>query len=336
MAPRCWIGLLLASVSCAAPPDVVAIGAAASTATGGAAGAGGEGGADAEVIPLEGAVEGHDPSALFDGDQLWIVSGGSGVLLRTSADLRTVGEATNVFVLPAWAAEKVPDAQSIWSPELAYFGGSYHVYYAVSTLGATRSCIGHATTDALALDSTWVDRGSVVCSNTGDSFNAIDPNVLQTSDGGVWLAYGSYATGIKLVQLDADGTAPIADPVAIAARPDDGGALQAPALAEHGGYYYLFVSFGHDATHSLMVGRAEAIEGPYVDRSGRALLEGGGDPVFQTSARFVGAGSNDVFAIGEQSYNVFDAYDQADGNRMKLRLATMTWDSDGWPVSGGP
>lgn len=341
-----WIALLVACAACTARPDVVATEAGApggGYAAGGAAGneagaaAAGDVGSDAELLPLAGAIEGNDPSALFDGGKLWIVSGGGAILVATSSDLANVEPATRVFQeRPSWIAEQVPDAAGIWSPELAYFGGLYHLYYAVSTIGSSRSCIGHATTELLTAASEWLDTGPVICTKANDTFNAIDPNVLQTPDGQVWLAFGSYATGIKLVQLDATGAQTASNLRDIAARPEDGGALQAPALAQHGAFYYLFVSFGTDDSHRLMVGRASAVEGPYVDRAGRALLEGGGTALFEPSVRFLGAGSNDVFLIGERSYNIFHAYDAEDGGRAKLRLASMAWDAEGWPISGGP
>jgi arabinan endo-1,5-alpha-L-arabinosidase len=299
--------------------------------------AGDASGSDAALLPLVGALDARDPSALFDGDKLWIVSGGSGVLVRATADLVTIEEATRIFEeLPSWVVDAVPDAQTMWSPELAYFGGIYHLYYAVSTLGSTRSCIGHATTDLLDVGSEWLDSGPVICTQADDDLNAIDPSILQTPDGQIWLAFGSYVSGIKLVQLNEAGSETVSEPLSLAARPDDGGALQAAALAQHGGFYYLFVSFGADMSHRLMVGRATAIEGPYFDRDGRALLEGGGTPLFEPSPRFVGAGSNDIFRIGERSFNIFHAYDEEDEGRAKLRLASLTWDAEAWPISGGP
>lgn len=336
----------MACAACTAPPDVVAVHAGASVSGNGAggaggaeanAGAGGDGGSDAALLPLVGAIYANDPSALFDGGKLWIVTGGAAVEVRTTSDLANVEEVTRfVEETPSWVADSVPDAQGIWSPELAYFGGIYHLYYAVSTIGSSRSCIGHATTDLLDIASEWLDSGPVLCTQASDDFNAIDPSVLQTPAGQIWLAFGSYLTGIKLVQLDAAGARTVSEPLSVAARPDDGGALQAAALAQHGEFYYLFVSFGAGASHRLMVGRASAIEGPYVDRDGRALLEGGGSPLLEPSPRFLGAGSNDIFLIGERSYNIFHAYDEEDGGRVKLRLAGLTWDATGWPISGGP
>lgn len=341
-----WIALLVLCAACTEPPDVVA--AHASTSVGGAAtsgdeprggagGAGGDDGSEAALLPLVGALDAHDPSALFDGGKLWIVSGGSAVLVRTATDLANIEEVARIFEeRPSWVVDAVPDSDGIWSPELAYFGGLYHLYYAVSTIASNRSCIGHATTDLLDVASEWLDTGPVICTQASDDLNAIDPSILQTSDGLIWLAFGSYASGIKLVQLDASGAETASEPLSLADRPDDGGALQAPALAQHGGFYYLFVSFGAGTAHRLMVGRATAIEGPYVDRTGRALLEGGGTPLFEPSPRFIGAGSNDIFQVGPRSYNIFHAYDEEDERRAKLRLASLTWDAEGWPVSGGP
>lgn len=344
----------MACSACMGPPDVVAIRGEASLggeAAGGAAGAdagevgGAAGGEPAEIVPLAGFLEGHDPSALLDDGKLWIVSGSSGVSVRTTTDLvNVIDEGQILQELPAWVATEVPDAQSIWSPELVYFEGLYHLYYAVSTLGSSRSCIGHATAEVLAVtngeapagESTWIDRGPVICSKTTDDYNAIDPNVLITADGSAWLAFGSYLSGIKVARLDSTGERLASEPVTIAARPNAGGALQAPALAEHDGFYCLFVAFGAEASHRLMMGRATAIEGPYVDQSGTPLLEGGGSPLVEPDARFRGPGSNDVFQIGDQYYNIYHAYDQDNAGRRTLRLATLQWGTDGWPTSGGP
>jgi arabinan endo-1,5-alpha-L-arabinosidase len=330
----------MACAACTAPPDVVAAYAGASVGgqgSGDAPAAGAAGDSDAALVPLVGAVDAHDPSALYDNDKLWVVSGGAAVLVSTSSDLANIEEVTRIFEEPpSWVLEAVPGAQGIWSPELAYFGGSYHLYYAVSTIGSNRSCIGHATTDMLDIASEWLDSGPVICTQASDDFNAIDPSILQTPDGQIWLAFGSYASGIKLVRLDAAGSQPASEPLSLAARPEGAGALQAPALAQQGGFYYLFVSFGADRSHRLMVGRATAIEGPYVDRDGRALLEGGGAPLFEQDPRFVGAGSNDIFRVGQRWFNIFHAYDEEDAGRAKLRLARLSWDAQGWPVSGGP
>jgi arabinan endo-1,5-alpha-L-arabinosidase len=127
----------------------------------------------------------------------------------------------------------------------------------------------------------------------------------------------------------------------LAARPDAGRALQAAALFERAGYYYLFVSFdlccnGSDSTRRLMVGRSREITGPYVDREDIPMLEGGGSLVLESGTRYRGPGSNDVLLDGVRIYNVYHAYDADKLGEATLRIAELVFDAEGWPISGGP
>jgi len=38
--------------------------------------------------------------------------------------------------------------------------------------------------------------------NGGEGVNVIDPNAFVEKNGSVWLFYGSYTTGLRLVELD--------------------------------------------------------------------------------------------------------------------------------------
>ena len=296
-----------------------------------------------ETLPLVGAIDVHDPAIVHAGDQYLLFSTGAGIPTKVSSDLRSFREAGVVFTQnPDWIAEEVPGATDLWSPDVAFFGGVYHLYYAASTFGSSRSCIGHGSSETLGTDITWLDRGPVICSNTTatfDDWNAIDPGVLVRG-GEVWLAFGSYLSGIKLIRLDDNGDHDGSELVSIAARPD-AVAIQASALAEHGGFAYLFSSFdsccqGADSTHKIMVGRADDVTGPYLDRSGAALLDGGGTLLLESDDRWRGPGSNDVLVDGNRIYNVYHAYDAANGGRPTLRISSLIWDEAGWPISGGP
>src|ERR1043166_9433725 len=48
----------------------------------------------------------------------------------------------------------------------------------------------------------WTDEGFVVRTQDGGNHNAIDPAIFHDNDGSLWMTYGSYWTGIKLIQLD--------------------------------------------------------------------------------------------------------------------------------------
>ena len=104
--------------------------------------------------------------------------------------------------MPDWAKQAIPQAETIWAPDISFFNGQYWLYYAVSTFGSNRSVIGLATTATLnRADANygWQDRGLVLESHKSDDFNALDPNRIIDHDGKHWLAFGSFWTGLKII-----------------------------------------------------------------------------------------------------------------------------------------
>jgi arabinan endo-1,5-alpha-L-arabinosidase len=324
------IAALAACLGCAGSTDVVAIQKAPAEPT------------EPVQVSLSGDLELYDPSGIFDGERYWLVSTGKGMPMRVSSNLEQfelLGDA--VFGLPEWAAEYVPNAEHFWSPDVAYFAGRYHLYYALAGGGVHVACVGHASSSKLGLAGTWTDDGEpLICTEEDSDWFAIDPSVLILDDGKAWLLLGSSGSGLKLLELDASGLRTAAEPIPVAARPD-GGIIQASAITYHAGFYYLFAAFdlccrGVDSTRSIRVGRSSALRGPYLDRDGTPLLEGGGSVLLTSGTRWKGPGSNDVLHRGDQSYSFYFAYDADDGGRASLRLSTLTWDTDGWPLSAGP
>ena len=118
-------------------------------------------------------------------------------------------------------------------------------------------------------------------------------------------------------------------------------AVEAPYILRKHGYYYLFVSFdqccrGSRSTYQMMVGRSRALAGPYVDRRGRSLREGGGTPLLAGYGRWRGPGHCDVLSVGAADFLVHHAYDaEADGDRT-LQVRRLVWEKDGWPVPAEP
>lgn len=332
---RIGVALALGALGCSGSPDVVARW---------------QGGTfDPEnppgIVDVSGDIEVRDPAAIEAGGVYYLFHTGNGLSFKTSADLKVWRAGANVFSEnPSWIEERVPGVGELWSPAIRFFGGTHHLYYAASVFGDDRSCIGHATKADLAASEAWSDRGAVICSNVPpaqDDWNAIDPGVLLASDGTPWLVLGSYQGGIQLLKLDTTGARADSELHPLAARPDDGNAVQQAELFERGGNYYLFTSFdlccrGVDSTHKIMVGRAATPEGPYFDRDGRALLDGGGTLVLAGDDRYRGPGSNVVLHTGAKDYDVYHAYDANNSGRATLRIAELVWDDEGWPVSGGP
>jgi len=305
-----------------------------------------------QPLSLSGNLGTHDPTLIAAHGQYYLYSTGDQLGAKTSKDLRSWQAAPEVFTAatrPSWLAERVPGVMNLWAPDISFFGGKYHLYYSASTFGCNVSCIGHLTRPALD-SGTWSDEGAVVCSNEErscdsgsrpDDWNAIDPNLIVDQSGKAWLAFGSFWGGIQMIELDENGARAGTEVKTIAARPSNGGALEAPFIVRRCGYYYLFVSWdacckGVDSTYNLRVGRSASVTGPYVDRDGKQLLSGGGTLVLEGGTRFRGPGHNAVLFTEDRAYNAYHAYDADNRGDPVLRISELAWDDDGWPVSGGP
>jgi arabinan endo-1,5-alpha-L-arabinosidase len=284
----------------------------------------------------------HDPMIVQAGGTSYLFSTGPGVMVRTSADLEQWTSAGSAIApLPQWVTERFGALDSLWAPEVSYFGGTYHLYYAASSFGVNRSCIGHATKEDLASSEPWADRGPVICSNQDgsvDDFNAIDANVVIDQAGTPWMSFGSFWGGLQLIKLDQAGQRADSTILRIASRPNT--AIEAPHIIYRAPYYYLFASFdfccrGVDSSYWTAVGRSTSVTGPYLDRTGLDMRSGGGTPVVIGDARWRGPGHNAIVRQNDQYLNAYHAYDALNGGTPTLRLSELVW-HEGWPVNAEP
>jgi arabinan endo-1,5-alpha-L-arabinosidase len=296
----------------------------------------------------------HDPAIIKEGDTYYLFTTGRGVPVRTSKDLRTWQSAGSVFEdnLPAWSAEVIEGARNPWAPDISFFNDRFHLYYSISTFGSQRSLIGLATTatlDPTSPDFGWTDHGQVVDSQPGrDSFNAIDANVVLDDEGHPWLSWGSFhwgnrhPGGIMLLPLDPQTGRPPEDAKAesIAGRPGNW-AIEAPFIVRRGDFFYLFVSFdyccrGVASTYKIMVGRAEKVTGPYADREGVPMTDGGGTLVLEGAGDVRGPGHNDILAEDGNYWLVHHFYNAANQGVPTLQIRPLSWDEEGWPQAEAP
>lgn len=290
----------------------------------------------------------HDPCLIKQGETYYLFHTGRGVPIKTSRDLLTWDDAGRVFPdgMPNWAKSEIPGARTLWAPDISFFEGEYHLYYSVSTFGSQRSCIGLATNktlDSASPDFQWVDRGKVIDSRpVRDDFNAIDPNVVIDDKGTPWMSLGSFWGGIKLVKLDPRTGKPPEDakvrPLARRPPPD---AIEAPFIVRKGEFFYLFVSFdycckGAKSDYHIVVGRSKDVTGPYVDRDGAPMLEGGGTVVLEGQGSLKGPGHNAVLLRPGGDLLVHHFYDADAKGLVKMQVRSLTWDDEGWPVAGDP
>ncbi|BCB90145.1 hypothetical protein Psuf_074580 [Phytohabitans suffuscus] len=291
----------------------------------------------------------HDPTLLKQGRHYYeIITGDIGTRtylpIRRSTDLVHWQLVGTVFdTPPRWVVDELGVTPGdFWAPDLNYFDGEYHLYYAASSFGTNNSVIGLATNATLDPDSPdyrWVDRGMVLRSQTADSFNAIDADVAFDERGVPWLSFGSFWDGIKMRRLDrATGLLSTVDTTLYPLASRGGAAVEGPSIVRKGRYWYLFASFdfccrGVNADYQVVVGRATSIHGPYVDRDGVPMLQGGGTVLLRGYNGFQGTGGGDVYGGG--ALYVHHYYDAADGALPKGSVRPIRW-AGGWPTLGDP
>ncbi|MEV7070544.1 arabinan endo-1,5-alpha-L-arabinosidase [Streptomyces sp. NPDC091972] len=290
-----------------------------------------------DPLPLSGQQIIHDPTVIRMKSGGYVAYSTGGVIgARLSKDLRHWTDAGNAFAEPpAWWYE-YNDTGDPWAPDISYRAGRYWLYYAVSSWGTNHSAIGVATSPS-GLPGTWTDHGKVLTSETTDSWNAIDPAIVR-ADGRLWMSFGSYWTGIRMVELSpATGKAlPGAAVHHLATRPDAPYAVEGPSIVRHGRYYYLFASYdtccaGADSTYKIRVGRSTTVTGPYADSTGTPMLAGGGDLLLAGHGRYIGTGGESVFRTHGQDWLAYHYYDAQDNGTPKLGLNRLGWVRD-WPV----
>ena len=104
----------------------------------------------------------------------------------------------------------------------------------------------------------------------------------------------------------------------------------------HNGFYYLFVSFdycckGTQSNYKVAVGRSKEVTGPYLDKNGIDMAEGGGTILIQGDSVWAGIGHNAAYHFNGTDYFVAHAYSIAENGTPKLLLKPITWTDDGWP-----
>lgn len=291
---------------------------------------------------VEAAMRVHDPSTIVrSGNEFWMFATGPGLKSYHSTNLVDWQPAGSVIPqLPGWVREVVPDQRGhYWAPDIIRVGGRWLLYYSVSSFGKNTSAIALLTNPTLDLKDPafkWVDEGIVIRSERTNDFNAIDPSVTLDADGRLWLAFGSYWSGIKLVELDPKTGKRIApdSPMHSLAWNDH---IEAAFIYQRATNYFLFVNWGQcckgtNSTYEIRVGRSDKITGPYRDREGKDMIGGGGTLVIGSVGQFIGPGHAGIVSDGVQEWFSFHYYDGDYRGRPTLGIRKLRWDKDGWPI----
>jgi arabinan endo-1,5-alpha-L-arabinosidase len=293
---------------------------------------------------LSGSVTVHDPSSIVEQDgTYYLFYTGTRVRTKTSTDLLHWTEGPRVFSSPpTWTSMAVPanTTGDFWAPDIAYFNNLYHLYYSVSTFGSQLSAIGMATTPTLDRNDpafAWTDHGPVIKSSNGSLYNTIDPGILQTSSGDIWMTFGSFWNGIYMLQIDpSTGMQMTRTPLRHIAN---NASIEASYDYEKNGNYYLFVNWGEccqgvNSTYNIRVGRSQNPTGPFLDQNGVDLNASGGTLFLGTEGSFIGPGQISILSAGGSDWFAYHYYDGNANGASKLNLRALRWTADGWPMAG--
>jgi arabinan endo-1,5-alpha-L-arabinosidase len=248
---------------------------------------------------------------------------------------------SNLQTPPAWNNGQNTD---IWAPDVLYANGIYYQYYAIPILphNGAQAIIFLAT--SVNPNGPWTDKGLIIesCGTTQGcttKFNAIDPAPFVDASGNWWLVFGSWEDGIHVLQLDPVTGLRLQSNTTlytIAQRGNPSAGEEGPVIYPYNGWYYYLASTnvccsGVNSTYRIIVGRAQNPTGPYLDRGGIDLLQGGGTILLSAHGKINGPGGQSVFTDGSQPTLVYLYYDGNNNGAPTLGINRLGFDSDGWP-----
>ena len=203
--------------------------------------------------------------------------------------------AASITAIPSWATAIVGTGlTSIWAPDISYFNGLFHVYWAGSTFGSNTSVIGLATNTTL--DST--QRGLRLGRPGHGDPEQEQHRQLQRHrsqrrlrrDRGTLAGIRVILVGHQAAQAGCGDRhaghrryRPLLD--RLAQRRRDRGAVDhlAQRLLTTCSSPSISAAKGVNSTYRTMAGRATAITGPYADSTGKAMMQSGGDQLIATA-----------------------------------------------------
>jgi arabinan endo-1,5-alpha-L-arabinosidase len=118
--------------------------------------------------------------------------------------------------------------------------------------------------------------------------------------------------------------------------------IEAPFIFKKNGYYYLLVSWdyccrGAKSNYRVAVGRSKTITGPYLDKNGKDMRNGGGTILIEGDKKeFEAAGHCSAYTFptangGTEDIFVCHGYSVTKNGMALLVQRPIEWTKDGWP-----
>lgn len=285
---------------------------------------------------LSGDLGSHDPTLIKEGNLWWSPSTGVGLAMKYSSDGLVWRNGTQIFSKElSWWRTYAPNMGSndVWAPDIQYYNGRYYLFYSVSEFGKNNSAIGLTSCSSIVAGD-WRDDGIIISSKSGTTaYNAIDPNMVIDADGKPWLVFGSWFDGLHIVRLNSSTWKPSGTIYSIAYK---SGGIEGGSMIYKDGYYYLFASIGVccqgvNSTYKIAYGRSTSVTGPFVDKNGVSMSNGGGTILDSGNTRWIGPGGQDVYKNGSSYVIARHAYDATNNGAPTLLISDLNF-SGGWPT----
>jgi arabinan endo-1,5-alpha-L-arabinosidase len=262
---------------------------------------------------------------------------------------------------PSWIAKRQPNNDgAYWAPELDLKDGKLTLIYSVAEMGLEEeqetTCVGVAYVknglEGFPRKMTWEDAGQPMnCIKKSDypdmERSTIDPSVfwgmgrdknrlfMVTGGGriiGTELDPNTYfQKDDEFFDLDKD------DWTQLATGPEDDAWVEASYIYPNKKlrYYYLFVNWGAccsgvDSTYEIRVGRSRNPMGPFLDKDGVDMMEGGGSVFEQSRGWVIGPGHTGIRKRGKTEYVSYHYYDKRREGNSWIVEREIKW-KDGWP-----
>ena len=299
-----------------------------------------------------------DPAVVRDPEsgELWCFATNR-VTLKSEDGCTWIQVGGEIINFPTWHRESGmainPDQIQMWAPDVVKIGKKWIYYYSLSNWG---DCVGIGYGIADNIGGPYVDQGKLFSYKEIDVENAIDPQVIQTSNGEVWMTFGSFQ-GIYQVQLNNDGIGLMGDDIdywkenkiLVAGAPTDwdGSQYEGSYVLEHNGKYVYFGSAGTccdgtDSTYRVMAGISNSVNGPFIDSKGMKLTMSRNGSTYGNLVVWAGsADDSDVYGPGHNSiikddagdyWIYYHAYTRKDGFATRhLMMDKILWDDKGFP-----
>jgi arabinan endo-1,5-alpha-L-arabinosidase len=285
------------------------------------------------VWTLSGDLNCHDPAIFKEGGTWWIGrTWGAGIGIDHSTDGHAWTSGGPIYSGGlAWWHQYNGTTAWTWAPSLVNYNGRALCFYAVSTFGSQHSAIGLTTASSIAAGN-WTDQGAVITSQSGNNYNAIDPCFATDASGSPWLSFGSWWTGIYLTKLSTSTFKPTGSWYHLA---NNSAGIENSQIVYQGGQYYLFASVGTccngaSSTYHIVYGRSNSITGPYLDKNGTDMLNGGGTTLDAGGGRFIAPGGESIFNNGGNWVCARHELDSQNNYATVLFINDLYW-VNGWP-----